>query len=296
MTAETIAARLDGRRVGGGWMARCPVHHDRTPSLSLREVDGRLLVCCHAGCSQDDVIAALRARGLWAARPIAVDRHRVRARVTPAELPADDAARRRAALSIWDAARPAPGTLVQTYLFARKLDGCVPDALRFHPSLRHPGGHAWPAMVALVTHGVTGAPLAVHRTFLAADGCRKAPVAPAKMMLGPCRAGVVRLGVPMTRLMVGEGIETSLAGMFATGEPVWAALSASGMTALALPPTIRDVIILADGDEAGEAAAQTAAARWSREGRLVRIARPPQGMDFNDVLTSAGHVHCGGAR
>jgi len=44
------------------------------------------------------------------------------------------------------------------------------------------------------------------------------------------------------------------------------------------------VIILADGDEPGDAAALDAAMRWKREGRTVRIARPPAGMDFNDVL------------
>ena len=47
---------------------------------------------------------------------------------------------------------------------------------------------------------------------------------------------------------------------------------------------MRDVIVLADGDEAGEAAARDCAWRWKREGRRVRIARPPQGMDFNDML------------
>ena len=33
-----------------------------------------------------------------------------------------------------------------------------------------------------------------------------------------------------------------------------------------------------------EAAALEAARRWMREGRTVHIARPPAGMDFNDVL------------
>ena len=44
------------------------------------------------------------------------------------------------------------------------------------------------------------------------------------------------------------------------------------------------MIVLADGDEAGEAAARGAALRWKREGRRVRIACPPQGLDFNDML------------
>ena len=72
-------------------------------------------------------------------------------------------------------------------------------------------------MVALVTRGADDTPLAIHRTFLARDGSGKAPVDPVKMMLGPCRGGAVRLGEPGDVLMVGEGIETSLAAMQATG-------------------------------------------------------------------------------
>lgn len=43
----------------------CPAHTDETPSLSVTELGGRVLVRCHAGCSQEAVIAALRAKGLW---------------------------------------------------------------------------------------------------------------------------------------------------------------------------------------------------------------------------------------
>ena len=66
MNAETIAKALGGRKAGGGWMARCPAHDDREPSLSIRDADdGKVLVRCHAGCDQARVIAALRSRGLW---------------------------------------------------------------------------------------------------------------------------------------------------------------------------------------------------------------------------------------
>jgi DNA primase len=44
------------------------------------------------------------------------------------------------------------------------------------------------------------------------------------------------------------------------------------------------VIILADGDDAGATAALESGLRWKREGRRVRTARPPHGMDFNDML------------
>ena len=53
MNAETIAKALGGRKAGGGWMARCPAHDDREPSLSIRDAgDGKVLVRCHAGCDQ----------------------------------------------------------------------------------------------------------------------------------------------------------------------------------------------------------------------------------------------------
>jgi hypothetical protein len=46
-------------------MARCPAHEDRDPSLKISEDSGKVLVHCHAGCSQEAVIDALRAQGLW---------------------------------------------------------------------------------------------------------------------------------------------------------------------------------------------------------------------------------------
>jgi putative DNA primase/helicase len=79
-------------------------------------------------------------------------------------------------------------------------------------------------------------------------------------------------------------IETCLAAMLATGRPAWAALSTSGLRALELPGEIRDVIVLADGDDRGEAAASDCARKLKRERRRVRIARPPHGSDFNDML------------
>ena len=66
MTAETIAKALGGHRVGAGWSAQCPAHDDQTPSLSLGDSgDGKVLVHCHAGCTQGSVITVLKRRGLW---------------------------------------------------------------------------------------------------------------------------------------------------------------------------------------------------------------------------------------
>ncbi|NQW53416.1 MAG: toprim domain-containing protein [Rhodospirillales bacterium] len=286
MTAEAIAKALGGRKAGGGWTARCPAHDDRTPSLSIRDADeNKVLVRCHAGCDQKHVIAALRGRGLWGERGPRSSPWTPRRKPAEHEPDRDDARRTAMALAIWQSATPAPGTPAADYLASRGIHLPPSDALRFHAALKHPSGGFWPAMVALVTNGIDGAPIAVHRTFLARDGGGKAPVDPEKMMLGPCRCGAVRLADPGDVLMVGEGIETCLAAMQASGQPAWSALSTSGLRALDLPKDVRDVIVLADGDEAGEAAARDCALRWKRQGRRVRIARPPQGTDFNDMLS-----------
>jgi hypothetical protein len=44
----------------GRYMACCPAHEDRSPSLSIKECeDGRLLVHCFAGCPVSDVLEAV---------------------------------------------------------------------------------------------------------------------------------------------------------------------------------------------------------------------------------------------
>jgi hypothetical protein len=58
---DNLLRRLDDvKRSGNGWIAKCPAHDDRKPSLSISEcANGRALLKCHAGCSVDAVVAAL---------------------------------------------------------------------------------------------------------------------------------------------------------------------------------------------------------------------------------------------
>src|SRR5437879_5166259 len=60
MTIEDFLARLDGvRKSGQRYMARCPAHQDRNPSLSIREGERGVLVRCFAGCSYQEIMAAI---------------------------------------------------------------------------------------------------------------------------------------------------------------------------------------------------------------------------------------------
>lgn len=56
-----VLDRLSGvKQSGEQWIARCPAHEDRNPSLSIRRGDdGRALVHCFAGCEPEEVIGAI---------------------------------------------------------------------------------------------------------------------------------------------------------------------------------------------------------------------------------------------
>jgi hypothetical protein len=58
---DDVISRLQQvKRSGTGYMARCPAHEDKDPSLSVDSgTDGRVLINCHAGCSPDAIVRAL---------------------------------------------------------------------------------------------------------------------------------------------------------------------------------------------------------------------------------------------
>jgi 5S rRNA maturation endonuclease (ribonuclease M5) len=57
---QRLLATLQGvRRSGKGWMARCPAHIDRKPSLSISEKAGKVLIHCHGGCTIESICAAV---------------------------------------------------------------------------------------------------------------------------------------------------------------------------------------------------------------------------------------------
>ena len=58
---DTLLARLEKvRPTGDGtWKACCPAHSDRTPSLSIKDDGGKILIHCFGGCPVADVVAAV---------------------------------------------------------------------------------------------------------------------------------------------------------------------------------------------------------------------------------------------
>jgi len=112
------------------------------------------------------------------------------------------------------------------------------------------------------------------------------------MALG--RMGVVKLWPANGgRLVIGEGIETTLAAATrvtyrgAPLTPAWSAIAKRGLGSLPVLPGITNLVLLVDNDENGEGQKAAAHCRqvWTAAGRTVAALVPKQvGWDFNDVV------------
>jgi hypothetical protein len=62
MSAQALIEKLQKARTTGRetWIACCPAHEDKNPSMTIRELDdGRVLLHCFAGCSVEDILGAV---------------------------------------------------------------------------------------------------------------------------------------------------------------------------------------------------------------------------------------------
>jgi hypothetical protein len=137
----------------------------------------------------------------------------------------------------------------------------------------------------------------VHRTYLVKPGA-KADVNPVKAMLGRVMGGALRLSCGSGPLVVGEGIETTLAVLDALRDVstrVWAGLSAAGMAGLYLPPNPGELVIAPDSGLTGMGAADALAKRAHDIGWSVRIMEPPEVGDWADVAVGGSGASGGQA-
>ena len=297
MTVEAIANALGGRRIARGWIARCPAHRDRTPSLSIAEgADGRPLLHCFGGCGWRDIRDALRTRGLW---PDALERYRP---LIPSRSPSrgseerkrDEHRRVDAARHLWAAGRPFTAhDPTGRYLTSRGLAGPWPPTLRFVAEVRHPKGMIVPALVAAACQWPYRAPTAVQLTALTPKG-GKASVSPVRWTRGLLRGAAVRLA-PLEKgrpIVVVEGVEDGLSTLHAVPQITpWAVLGAANVKYVALPEGA-EVILALDGDQAGRRAASEAVTAFLRRGHAVRIATLPNGTDPASLIEPQPVAEC----
>lgn len=183
------------------------------------------------------------------------------------------------------------GDPVSLYLQRRGLAGPVPACLRLHPCIPYwDGGNCCgtrPAMVAPLIRTTDGMLVALHRTYLTPDG-DKAPVSIVKKLTGtagPLAGACIPLHRPQRGVIgIAEGIETAQAAHLGSGLPTVAAYCAGNLAAYTWLPGVKRIVVFADADPAGAAAAQSLKARALRAGLSVAVLTPTTpGADWCDV-------------
>ena len=277
--ARTIVESLQGTWSRGKGMCCCPAHDDSTPSLSVTLGRKAILFHCFAGCSNEEVIAALdrqgvRSRDLFdGSGTVAADRPEKRA--------FNSNARR-----LWQSATVISHSPAEGYLAQRGI-------LRASDQLRYlertplgPRGEVQflPAMLAAVTADI--GIIAVHRTFLDTASAKLASFERPKRALGSLGCGAVRLAPPVAgRLGLAEGIESALSAMQLSGVPCWATLGNERFGLVAIPECVRELHLFIDNDPGGELANQRALKAYSASCRVIQSRAPASaGFDWNDEL------------
>lgn len=197
-------------------------------------------------------------------------------------------------------------TAVDYYLRGRGIDirhlAHFPRALRFARDLKHKNGNYYPAMIAAIVNNA-GEHVAVHRTYLQqADnfGVVKADLGDgAKMVLGSYAGGYIPISRGASgkslrdapagdRVILCEGIEDGLTLALAQPDArVLAAISVNNFKNIILPDTVCTVVVAADNDDEGSAAAnalEDAVQGFIDQGRDVYVVRARGAKDFNDML------------
>ena len=145
------------RSFGNNLVGHCPCHQDAKPSLSIKEEGGKILLHCHGGCAQADVIAALQARNLW----------------TPPKSSISSASPQRAITPSRTKSRPRRREIAAVYDYSDEAGTLLFQAVRYEPkgfTQRRPAtGDTWiyslegvrrvlyrlPALIAAIAAGKT---------------------------------------------------------------------------------------------------------------------------------------------
>ena len=269
----------------------CPFHDDPQPSCKIYVDHFHCFGCGERG---DRVDWLMKVEGMTKAEAVVTLQDW--SGPVSTEQQHDIAERTAFALQIWDAAQPLAGSIGECYLAdtrgidVGKLPPVINDALRFHPRCVFGAGTYHPCIIALMRDPVTDAPVGIHRIGLAQEN--GVVVKLDRMALG--RMGVVKLWPANGgRLVIGEGIETTLAAatrMTYRGAPLtpaWSAVAKGGLGCLPVLPGVESLILLVDNDTNGEGQKAAGHCRqvWNAAGRTVVPLVPKQaGFDFNDVV------------
>jgi hypothetical protein len=296
LLADVVGRRVQLTRRGKRYLGRCPFHRECTPSFHVY-VDGHFH-CFGCGEHGDVFDFVMKTEGvlfrkavdLVAAMVGATTPRRPEPRETPlAANPKPAPAPDPRALDIWHEAIEIEDTLAQVYLTGRGLvipEGVSGRVLRFHPRCPWGPGCLVPALVALYRDVHTDESRSILRRGLTPEGRKIGK----PMALGPISGCAIKLTADedvAEGLHVGEGVETTLAGIMKGFGPAWAL--GGGLRSFPVLADIDALSILVDNDAngAGQRAAATCSDRWVAAGREVFHILPDMvGADMNDVIGS----------
>jgi len=179
-------------------------------------------------------------------------------------LPIDPDKRRSALNAVWaDADQP---QVAIDYLAGRGLDVEKAKSMGLLGDIRGSGSlldsdtrQRVPGMVAMIRNG-SGRPIGIHRTLLPPQGVRTKKMMPP---IEPIAGAGIRLGKITDKVVIGEGIETTLAACMLYNMPGLCAMFANNMERIQIPEHVRKVVICVDNDRSftGQAASFALAKR-----------------------------------
>jgi putative DNA primase/helicase len=281
-----IAAALGGECYEGGRRASAPApgHSKADRSVSLRLAGDRVLVHVFSGGDWREILDDLRGRGLID------DQNRLTGRGggvwfgggrgALADETLSDRARRAAARALWYSACAVDGTPSERHARLRAICGPLPgpEALRHRSdtptSLYRPGRHSRPALLAAIIDPLDEL-VGVEVAFLAPNGAKATGLRAPRRTIGRLRPGsAVRLAPAARRMLVGEGVFTTLAAMERFKRPGWALLSTGNLRRWTPPAGVQDVLIAGDRGQDGERSAWLLRDRLVALGLKVRVCLP----------------------
>jgi DNA polymerase len=267
---------------------QCPFHRDEEPSLKFYADHFHCFGCGEHG---DRIDWLTRGEGLSREEAIALIRDWDGPVVSSRPSEQNKIER---ALELWAQGGLIAGTIAERYLAETRgidvsqLPANVGDSLRF---LAHCpfGPQPRPCLLALMRDPESNQPIGIQRIALELHGGRVCRLD--RFTLG--RTGVVKIWPAESILVVGEGLETTLAAATripyrgAPLRPAWSAISSGGLSRFPAISGVERLIVLVDhdGNGEGQAAAVRCMERWTRAGRtVVRLTPKHAGTDFNDLV------------
>lgn len=301
---EEIRRHVNLKAAGREYMGCCPFHQEKTPSFTVNETKG--FYHCFGCGAHGNVIdfymslhgmdfkeALQNLAGIAGLIPVNGEQKRPKKkkikRIDDKQVERDRQKKIIWAQKKWKSSLQGQGTLINRYFESRGIHLPVPPSIRFRAFEKHTESkQEWPCMIAAVQQP-DGTITGVHRTFLTPDGSGKADVKSVKKMMGVCYRGCVRLAHPAKVMGIAEGIESGLSVMQTFPDlPVWICLTMDNMTFFTVPDGVEEVVILADADtkdrHKGKRRMEETAQNIIAQGAKARIAWPPDGKDFNDML------------